>query len=143
MGYTCSSNIFGTLVRLCATVWSIHVQFIGFTLGSDDKYMWVCSHYFVLKLQLIGCKGCVFEGSAPSSGGGRGSDSFFFPGFSFLSISGAGTRKRLKVKIFKNSERADCLFKQVRNKTQVNNTRFLMWGSLNGSSVCCWDFYKR
>lgn len=81
-----------------------------------------CSNLLAI-LQFIGCKFCVLRASAPSSEGGSwlctgGSNSFFFPGFSFLSISGAGTRKRLMVKLFMDAERADCynLFKQVRIK---------------------------
>lgn len=124
MGYTFLALLFVS-VRLFGPSM---VHFTAFTRGGNDKHVGsragslrVCSHYFVVKLQFIGCRVCVFEASAPSSGGGGtlctgGSDSFFFPGFSFLSISGAGTSKRLKVKIFTNSERADCLFKQVRLK---------------------------
>lgn len=84
--------------------------------------MSVCCHSFVVKLQFIGCKVFVFGASAPSSAGDSGlcivgCNGFFFPGFSFLSISGAGTRKMLKVELFIVCRKSRLfLFKQVRIK---------------------------
>lgn len=76
---------------------------------------------FCSKIVIYRLLSLYFGGPSSDVGGGLctgGCNSFFLPGFSFLSISGAGTRKRLKVKLFTHAERADWynLFEQVRIK---------------------------